>query len=497
MKLISTISLLGILTFNANANMCDKINTSLKSAKLIYDQLQDADNAYLILDKFNYTMLNTNNAYRSSSCITADLRQKYINDYIKYITNGNFNLYQKENKLNYLAKKFPQNITIQKYLGDIYKKRYSINATHALREKTLQQYKKYIKLAKAKNLPIDKDILKYVQNNGLKKVSTTWGDYLITNPNDIPTGKFKAFYFDSRKPKQIIFSEIVENIGVNYPYEEFHNIDSGHFGGYWVGYLDINKEEPYTFAISFSNSKIRVIVDGYELYNGSHRAMIPYTFSKGKHKIEIEYLNGWHTTELTVDILPKIKFVGLDDIKKTLLALDMKNIEFWYAGVYDSKAKDNTITLDIQKSDKPIVLLLQSYSAIRWKINNPYHTDIKKVILNSYAPISTVSGITPDKVIYTKSYTASGYILENRCSCMNGIFHCSSGTFDGYSPITSMFDKQIKGFSGKYSTDLLQVPEKIMDKAEYDKLKQQKEKIELLRKECMKNKQINIGNLFK
>jgi hypothetical protein len=80
---------------------------------------------------------------------------------------------------------------------------------------------------------------------------------------------------------------------------------------------------------------------------------------------------------------------------------------------------------------------------------------------------------------------------------MNGIFHCSSGTFDGYSPITSMFDKQIKGFSGKYSTDLLQVPEKIMDKAEYDKLKQQKEKIELLRKECMKNKQINIGNLFK
>ena len=496
MKKILLMLLVAASYLNAydNKPLCEKIEASAKSAALIYDKLGDADNAYLLLSNFSSSITGASR-YRVD-CISKEMQSKYLKQYIGYLAHSKQNIRSKIRSLQRLEKDFPENLNITRYLGDAYKKEYYDNNKPPMREKAIESYKKYITLAEAASVSVDPKIKDFLKSGGLKKVNKTWGDYL--NPKgDIPVGNFKAFYLDSREPKKIIFSEMVDEIGVNYPYEAFHGIDSGHFGGYWVGYLEVNKETKKTLYLSFSNSKIRVIVDGYELYKGSHSTEIPYTFKKGKHKVEVEYLNGWHTTELNVKILPRIVFKTNDEIKKSIKAVNIKNMELWYTGVYESNKKDSQIVLNIKKSSKPIVLLLQSYSAVRWKINNPHQTEIIKVILNSRSPIATVDGIEHDKIIYTKATVDSGYSIKRNCSCINGMYHCEGGNFNGQGNIASLFGKKVRGFSGKYSASEFAVPEMIMSNEVYKKIQDRRDAEATGRKQCSKNSHMDTDELFK
>ncbi len=420
-----------------------------------------------------------------------------MNLYIKLVKDSRQNPYSKERKLKLLEREFAKNPLLKKSLGDIYRKNYYRTNNPKMRVKALKAYRDYLEVAKSLNIQVDKEILDFIDSNGLKKVKSSWGDYLISDKAQIPTGKFKAVYFDSREPKKIIFSEVVDRVAINYIYDQFHKIDSGHFGGYWVGYLEFDRDEKMAINLSFSNSKIRVIVDGYEVYKGRRGGVIPFNFSKGKHKIEIEYLNGWHTTELNVKIFPFIEFLTINEIKEKLDKIDMKNVDFWYVGVYESRAKDSSITLKIKKSQKPVILLLQSYSAVNWKIENPKKTNIKRVVLNSSSPIATVEGVDASKVIYSKDMVGYGYRMKPNCSCVNGMFHCEGGTFKGYAPVPKRFNKKIKGFSGKYSTKSLVVPEIEIDSARWQRIKEQEKRLKKLRAECTKNRNIDMESLFK
>ncbi len=49
------------------------------------------------------------------------------------------------------------------------------------------------------------------------------------------------------------------------------------------------------------------------------------------------------------------------------------------------------VEITLPQSDRPQVLFLSSYAAINWIINNPYNTELEAVIMNFFAPNSTVS----------------------------------------------------------------------------------------------------------
>ena len=63
--------------------------------------------------------------------------------------------------------------------------------------------------------------LAYVNANDAQK----WASE-ITAGKQIPTGKFLAFYLNKDDSKNVVFSETIENINLNFAYDEFHKIPS-------------------------------------------------------------------------------------------------------------------------------------------------------------------------------------------------------------------------------------------------------------------------------
>lgn len=124
----------------------------------------------------------------------------------------------------------------------------------------------------------------------------TWGDDL--NPtNEIPLNSFKAFYINTNNKKQVIATSHVKQVAIEYSYSDLHDIHSQNFGAYWVGMFEFTEDQALHFNVHLSWASTRIIVDGFVVYEGGSKTRVPYLFTKGKHKIEVEYTNNWHTTD--------------------------------------------------------------------------------------------------------------------------------------------------------------------------------------------------------
>ena len=488
MLLVATLSLYAI----SDADVCKEVEKVSQESKLIYEKFDDTKNALILLNNTEFRrILNT-----KPSCMDEKVHLHYLEQYALYLSKTGD--YHTPRYLEPLMKMYPESALFHKLLGNFYQKEFEKHTIPKMRDAALESYKRYIEFATKEKQKIDKDIQEFVKHGGLKKAQSTWADQLNIS-RDIPKNAFRAYYIDTTNPKRIVASETVSEINVNYPYKDFHNIDSGHFGGYWVGNIESKIDEKKVFYISFSNSKLRLIIDGYIVYEGQSNAEIPYTFTKGSHKVEVEYLNGWHTTSLAIKILPEIKKYTQQELKERLNLFENKALTFWYVGTHESKNKDNSINITLKKSDKPVVLLLESHRASTWKINNPLQTKVEAILIHSSTPQSSIEGEidknTP--ILYSQNRLATGYKLLQKCSCISGHFHCEDGIFSPKSFIFAPEGQTISGFSGAYSIHELSVPQEIMDDEKYAHIEIQKEKNEIQRKECSQNKNENFDTIFK
>lgn len=481
---------LTLLAYADEKEFCLEVDKVMKESTLIYEKFDDAKNALVLLNGSNFRRILS----AKPVCIEESVYLKYLEQYALYLSK--IEEYNAIKQIEALTKLRPEYANFHKLLGDAYKRDYFKRNIPKSREMALESYQRYQECATAQHQKIEADVLEFITSGGLKKVLHSWGEQLNI-AKEIPKNSYKAFYIDTTNPQNVVASEVVKDISVNYVYKDFHGIDSGHFGGYWVGNIEFKQDEKKVFYISFSNSKLRLIVDGYSVYEGQHNAEVPYFFTKGTHKIEVEYLNGWHTTSLVVKMLPQVEKYSLQDLKERLGSLEKRDYEVWYVGIYESKNKDNSVALKLKKSQKPIVLLLQSYEATTWKIENPYRTPLEAIILNSYAPEATVEGdVDKDvKILHSQTNIGSGYRLVPQCSCISGNFHCEGSTFKGNAFATALNTK-VRGFSGKYGATELAVPEEIMDDAHYAELEKKEKEIALMRETCSKNKSANFDDIF-
>lgn len=89
---------------------------------------------------------------------------------------------------------------------------------------------------------------------------------------DIPTGAFKAYYFDIFTPGQPKFSGIVENVSINSSGRtklnseatarvDEYGIIPENFGGFWIGNIDLGEDKELEVNIDQSNSATRLLID--------------------------------------------------------------------------------------------------------------------------------------------------------------------------------------------------------------------------------------------
>lgn len=171
---------------------------------------------------------------------------------------------------------------------------------------------------------------------------STWGAHF--NPeNSVPDNGFRAFYFDSSDPDQLVHTEHVEKIYIDYSWSKFHDISSQSFGAYWVGSISTDEEAVFEVIADKGHNEFRVIIDGsiVQDYNALERnrasdppallktSKVQYgvndtpvkkvveqqasakpapkrskgnprvTLLPGDHLVEIELLNHWHTTDFS------------------------------------------------------------------------------------------------------------------------------------------------------------------------------------------------------
>lgn len=436
----------------------------------------------LWVSKKNHKILSKKPTIQSNNVIVWENPTKQIRKIVMTPKNGflNFNRYIPANK----------DIKLQDYLQ-------AIEIEYAMDDKA------YARHQKTRPMPVNKNPNSHHNTMPIKKfprkAESTWGKYL--NPkNKIPTNKFKAFYINTNKPKELIASEIVDKVSINYAWDKFHAIKSEDFGGYWVGNFTYEKESPIEISVSQSWSKTRVIIDGIVIYEGGSNTKVPYTFKKGKHKIEVEYVNNWHTTGFMVTMQPKTKTYNQQELKAALSKHTSKNSEVMFAGVYESSEKDQSIELILAKHKKPIVLVLSSYDAVNWKIKNTKNVKIEAIIYSAYKPGVEVKGDF-SKSLPILAYTGrvGSYDIKKRCSCINGgaNFHCEgSSAEETISRVESLTGKKMVGFSGKYSTDALLVPNVLITDKKKKEFKNDNLKIEQQRTECGKKSNPEFEKMF-
>ncbi len=351
-------------------------------------------------------------------------------------------------------------------------------------------------IAKSSNRKVFKNKIQKISD--FPKANSTWGDKL--NPSgDLPEKGFLAFYINTNSPEKVIKKELVNDVSINYAYDDFQNIHSKDFGGYWVGNIHLQKDEVKRVAINQSWSKARLIIDGAIVYEGGSDKEILIYLTKGTHRIEVEYINNWHTTEFSVIFIERVELLSINDIKTRLTENILGKYELHYAGIYESSSKDLSVTIQIKKSPKQIVLFLNSHRAVKWQISNPFMTDIRAIVYGSNSPGTTISGDInkATMILASEQRIGSSYTAIPRCNCISGHFNCSgSNMLSTKKFIERLSDAKMTGFSGKYSASSLPVPQIIVNERYAKELELHKNEVAKLREACKQKKDPDFEKLF-
>jgi len=476
-----------------HGDLCRDVKIVVKEAKMINEKFDDPKNAFALLKATVFRKI----IYRKPKCMSEKEYLSYLDTYAYFSSKTG-----ERGIMERFIKKYPDHLYFYKTAGETYEQQFYKYKNDEKRQQALKYYIKYIELSKEKNQKVDEKIIDYVKSGGLEKAKYTWGKYLNPKEN-IPSGKFRAFYIDTHNPKKVIATEVVPDIAISYIYDKFHGIDSSSFGGYWVGEFEFAQDTKKMIYISHSQSTTRIIIDGYIIFDNNHKNGVAYNFTKGKHTIEVEYINRWHTTHLSVKIMDKINKLKKDEIIKRLKNLTTDDTNFNYVGVYESKDNNNSIHLKLEKSPKPIVLLLQSYKAVIWDIDNSNGVKIEAIVINSSKPEAEIRGdIDGVEILYSQRQVGNGYKSglpkddKRGCKCISGHYTCSESRSFMANEIPSKLGKKISGFSGKYATKYLTVPEIFMTPEIYEQIEQSNAKIREMEKSCTKNRTLTPDELF-
>ena len=201
-----------------------------------------------------------------------------------------------------------------------------------------------------------------------------------------------------------------------------------------------------------------------------------------------------------VTMQPKTKTYNQQELKAALSKHTSKDSEVMFAGVYESSEKDQSIELILGKHEKPIVLVLSSYDAVNWKIKNTKNIKIEAIIYSAYKPGVEVKGDLLKSVpILAYKGRVGSYDMKRRCSCINGgaNFHCEgSSAEETINRVESLTGKKMVGFSGKYGTDALLVPNVLITEKKKKEFKADKLKIEKQRAECGRKSNPEFEKMF-
>jgi hypothetical protein len=187
------------------------------------------------------------------------------------------------------------------------------------------------------------------------------------------------------------YTETVKRPAIAYPYAYEFGIDSYNLYAQWEGEIEVHEESDINASFDVSWSDVSFYVDGKLVSKWANSdKIIPLRLSVGLHSIRVEYHNHWHTTGFNVSFTNYEQADFSTDISSKIHPQTQINYIVGYEAD-TSTSRYNEVEIILPQSDRPQLLVLNSYDAINWVIKNPYNTPLEGVVMNSYGPGSTVT----------------------------------------------------------------------------------------------------------
>lgn len=305
-----------------------------------------------------------------------------------------------------------------------------------------------------------------------------WSQIVKIDDEHIPINKFRGYFMQSTMPTYVMHFEDTPSISVHYSdKKKFYLIVPDHFLGLWVGDFTFDQPSTKNIVLSISWANAKVIIDGNVIYEGNQSATIPYTFTKGKHRVEIEYINNYGQVDFLCDIQD-----ATHEIDASFKALLSAQTKIYTVGLYGGWRNDHGLDLWLAKSNDPIVLFVASYHATHWNIKNAQN--LKAVVYNSHNPGSSVKTDNPNVTIFHDAnlnyasrlmpycYDRPTFHCENKDAFQRSIAYIQKLTgrkSDGFSSIEepSFSTQRLKTLD---NTKDITVPQILLDTSVYEKI---------------------------
>lgn len=324
------------------------------------------------------------------------------------------------------------------------------------------------------------------------KPASSW--FAVLNPQGtIYDRGFKAFYFDRTNNGSQPFIAYSESVAVKYAWSELHQIPSEHFAGYWIGQISFDQQTVQQISVSTSWAKARIFIDG-QIVNQGEAGQFVHSFAAGTHLIEVEYINNWHTTEFKVTFDEVSQVLPLDEVGSQLRQGKAGQASIYYVGLYESARQDTSVDVALPASREPIVVWLDSYEAIDWKLTGK--APVAAVVLASYKPGSRVTGAGSAKILLTRNRFGVHDFGGGGCSCVAGNFHCeqSGSLADVSDRLMELTGRGLSGVVGEYSASSVSIaPFGILERAKLKRLGQDRQKAQ---QQCRQQADPNFDSML-
>jgi formylglycine-generating enzyme required for sulfatase activity len=188
-------------------------------------------------------------------------------------------------------------------------------------------------------------------------------------------------------------TETVQRVAINYPFSKFLDIDSASFSGVWKGTIEV-PDQDQTIDINFclERAEASLKIDGASVTPFIKRSRtITYAFSKGRHDIQVNFINHWHTTGLNVSFT-RTPSLTTSQARSRIAALAPSGATVYSASISESGNLFNEVKVGLDGPARPVFLVLSSVDAVHWVIDNSGKASIRGVFLDSQGPGSTVAG---------------------------------------------------------------------------------------------------------
>lgn len=297
-----------------------------------------------------------------------------------------------------------------------------------------------------------------------------------------PKSGFTLQYFDTRTQEKQTKQSLSE-LSISRQLEDpIGDIPMEDVGAYIIGTIDIPETKVYQFTTASSSSMLRILIDKKIVFSNDNGSYFQIELPKGKHTLEIEYINNdEYSLEMRTSYnipLPSFRY------EKIRSEISPQTQEVWYVGIYDAYETNGKVEVSIPKSSKSISLVLSSYEAVVWNIQNPYNTPIRDIVISSFSPGTTLTGVTESTKVYLlqDSYNDLGteifpMVFSYLPQCYDygdGEYYCEGSEnpiADINQTIQKLYGKKLTGFYGNYSgSEKITLPGMILDEAGYKKV---------------------------